>query len=151
MPQHRRHTESRFESAQEVLGQRNFRQQHQNLSLRTDRLGHGFEIAFGLARAGHPVKQEWSEATALNCRYENIRGRLLGFRQSWLGMFGPGARVGAIEIDHYRIKDPGTDHAAQHSFGHPGDMSEFANARLFADKRIHCRRALRGQALGLFA
>ena len=148
MPQHRGCAKAAFEPEQEVLGQRDFGQQDQHLSAHPDRFGNRFEIAFGLARSGHPVEQERGERLCLHRADEGIGCGLLVRRKVGHVMISACTGVRAIKIDHHRLEHACTDQPAQHPFGHAGEFGQFADAGLFAVQRVDRRQPLRGEPLG---
>src|SRR5438067_6757013 len=68
MPGYRSAAEARLEALEEGLGERDFGEEHEHLAVLAEALGDGFEIDFGLARAGDSVEQHRIEAFADRCR-----------------------------------------------------------------------------------
>ncbi len=56
------------------LRQSDFRDQHQHLAPQPQSLGHGLEIHFGLAGAGHAFQQQHREFTRCHRRCQLLRG-----------------------------------------------------------------------------
>ena len=147
VPQHRRHPEAGLEPAQEVFGQRNFGQHDQHLLSARDGGRDCFEIAFGLARSGHPIKQEGREFVGFNRFDKGVGSGLLVRVEGRQGKIGAGARIWPVEIDSDRLKQSSIHHPAQHPVRYTGKFGQFADRRLLALQRVHRYRPLRGQAL----
>ena len=112
------------------------------------RLGDGFEIGLGLARAGHPVEQEGGEFFRAHCLREDFRRFPLLGAEIGLRMIGVGARVGTVAIDLHRFEHAVVDQPAQHRLGDTRDARQLAHRCLFAVQRLDRRLALRGHPLG---
>ena len=77
MPLQRTHAETLGEAVEELPGQRDFRHQDQRLPAAADDLRNGFEIDFGLARAGDAVEQRDMKTAVRRQRAHRIdRGAL---------------------------------------------------------------------------
>ena len=76
MPDHGTDPEASFEPPEPVGGKGNFRQQHDDLPVRPDGCGDGFEIDLGLARSGYPVEQSDRIPCPNVCRQRGRRRRL---------------------------------------------------------------------------
>ena len=81
---------------QERFGQRDLRQQDQDLPRLPQRLRDGFEIGFGLARAGTPSSRKGANPPFLDGA-TNRGGFVLPEAQFGHREIGVGARVGPVE------------------------------------------------------
>ena len=86
MPHRRRVAKARAEAIYELRRQGNFRHQHQGLPPRSQRLGDGFEINFGLTRSGDAVEQRDAKPVLFHACPQRIGGNALVGRQIGRGV-----------------------------------------------------------------
>ena len=145
VPGDRRMAEARFETAEERLGQRDFREENQCLPPHSQSFGNGFEINLGLPGACDAVEQHRCKSPRLHRIDQPVRRRRLFVRQRWRSEIGIGCKERRFERSFYRLNGPQLHESANDPIRHIGNRRQFADQALPFPDPLKRLRALDSQ------
>jgi hypothetical protein len=148
VPRHGFAAETIVEAFEERLGQRNFREQDQNLPAFGDRLRHRLEIDFGLARPRHAVEQHRLKDMGGDPRDQRVRRRALILGQVGTVVVRIGQGEGAVDVDFDPLDRAVLDETPDHRVGDIGHRRQLADQPLPVADPLQRLGTLWGQAVG---